>query len=141
MISAAAELARRLARDAETVCRHYLSKGRRSGRYWIVGDLQNTPGRSLYVRLQGPDHGPGAAGKWTDAAHPTADVAVTPKSPRNRAESGSSDAARRLFRAGTRYEARPPKPICAHAASPVRSTGLPCGFIRRSITAAAKMRP
>ena len=28
----------------------------------------NTPGRSLYVRLQGPDCGPGAAGKWTDAA-------------------------------------------------------------------------
>ena len=47
MISAAAELARRLARDAEAVCRHYLSKGRRSGRYWTVGDIQNTPGRSL----------------------------------------------------------------------------------------------
>ena len=28
----------------------------------------NTPGRSLYVRLHGPDRGPGAAGKWTDAA-------------------------------------------------------------------------
>ena len=28
----------------------------------------NTPGRSLYVRLSGPDYGPGAAGKWTDAA-------------------------------------------------------------------------
>jgi len=68
VISAAADLARRLARDAEAVCRHYLSKGRRSGRYWIVGDVQNTPGRSLYVRLSGPDYGPGAAGKWTDAA-------------------------------------------------------------------------
>jgi hypothetical protein len=68
VISAAADLARRLARDAEAVCHHYLSKGRRSGRYWIVGDAQNTPGRSLYVRLSGPDYGPGAAGKWTDAA-------------------------------------------------------------------------
>jgi hypothetical protein len=68
MISAAAELARRLARAAEAVCRHYLSKGSRSGRYWIIGDVQNRPGRSLYVRLQGPDYGPGAAGKWTDAA-------------------------------------------------------------------------
>jgi hypothetical protein len=68
VISAAADLARRLARDAEAVCRHYLSKGRRSGRYWIVGDVQNTPGRSLYVRLSGPDYGPGAAGHWTDAA-------------------------------------------------------------------------
>ena len=67
MISAA-ELARRLARDAEAVCRHYLSNGRRSGRYWVVGDVMNTPGRSLYVRLTGPDYGPGAAGKWTDAA-------------------------------------------------------------------------
>jgi hypothetical protein len=68
VISAAADLARRLARDAEAVCRHYLSKGRRSGRYWIVGDVQNTPGRSLYVRLSGPDYGPGAAGHWTDGA-------------------------------------------------------------------------
>jgi hypothetical protein len=68
VISAAADLARRLARDAEAVCRHYLSNGRRSGRYWIAGDVMNTPGRSLYVRLTGPDYGPGAAGKWTDAA-------------------------------------------------------------------------
>jgi len=61
-------LARRLARDAEAVCRHYLSNGRREGRYWLVGDVANTPGRSLFVRLSGPDHGKGAAGKWTDAA-------------------------------------------------------------------------
>ena len=67
MISAA-DLARRLARDAEAVCRHYLSEGRRSGRYWLIGDVMNTPGRSLYVRLEGPDYGPGAAGKWSDAA-------------------------------------------------------------------------
>ena len=67
-MSSAAELARRLARDAEAVCRHYLSNGRRSGRYWIAGDVMNTPGRSLYVRLIGPESGPGAAGKWTDAA-------------------------------------------------------------------------
>jgi hypothetical protein len=63
-----AALARRLARDAEAVCRHYLSNGRRQGRYWIVGDLNNTPGRSLYVRLHGPNSGKGAAGQWTDAA-------------------------------------------------------------------------
>lgn len=68
MIGQAGDLARRLARDAEAVCRHYLSNGRRSGRYWIAGDVMNTPGRSLYVRLQGPASGPGAAGKWTDAA-------------------------------------------------------------------------
>ncbi len=58
----------RLARDAEAVCRHYLSNGHRRGRYWVVGDTANTPGRSLYVRLYGADYGPGAAGKWTDAA-------------------------------------------------------------------------
>ena len=68
MISQAGDLARRLARDAEAVCRHYLSNGHRQGHYWVIGDVMNTPGRSLYVRLTGPDSGPGAAGKWTDAA-------------------------------------------------------------------------
>ncbi len=64
----ASELARRLAREAEAVCRHYLSNGRRQGRYWTVGDVRNTPGRSMFVRLSGPDSGRGAAGHWTDAA-------------------------------------------------------------------------
>jgi hypothetical protein len=64
----ASELARRLARDAEAVCRHYLSNGRRQGRYWTVGDVHNTPGRSMFVRLSGPESGPGAAGRWTDSA-------------------------------------------------------------------------
>ena len=68
MSSHAADLAHRLARNAEAVCRHYLSNGRREGRYWLVGDVANTPGRSLFVRLHGPDSGKGAAGKWTDAA-------------------------------------------------------------------------
>ncbi len=62
------ELARRLAQDAEAVCRQYLSNGRREGRYWLVGDVHNTPGRSLFVRLSGAEFGKGAAGKWTDAA-------------------------------------------------------------------------
>jgi hypothetical protein len=64
----ASELAHRLARNAEAVCRHYLSNGRREGRYWMVGDVRNTPGRSMFVRLLGPESGKGAAGKWTDAA-------------------------------------------------------------------------
>jgi hypothetical protein len=68
MSSQAAELAQRLAHSAEAVCRYYLSNGHREGRYWIVGDVANTPGRSLYVRLYGPLYGKGAAGKWTDAA-------------------------------------------------------------------------
>ncbi len=62
----ACELARRLAREAEAVCRHYLSNGKRMGRYWVVGDVYNNPGRSLFVRLQ--ESPKGAAGKWTDAA-------------------------------------------------------------------------
>jgi hypothetical protein len=62
----ASELAHRLAREAEAVCRHYLSNGKREGRYWLVGDVHNTPGRSMFVRLQDSSKGP--AGKWTDAA-------------------------------------------------------------------------
>ena len=68
MENSASDLAQRLSHEAETVCRHYLSNGRRQGRYWIVGDVENAPGRSLYVRLTGPSSGKGAAGKWTDAA-------------------------------------------------------------------------
>jgi hypothetical protein len=68
MSGQAAELAQALARHAEAVCRYYLPNGRRHGRYWLAGDINDTPGRSLYVRLSGPDRGPGAAGKWTDAA-------------------------------------------------------------------------
>ncbi len=64
----AAELARRLGRQAEAVCRRYLSNGRREGRYWLVGDVRNTPGRSMFVRLTGPESGKGAAGKWSDTA-------------------------------------------------------------------------
>lgn len=66
MTSLASELSAALARNAETVCRHYLSAGRKAGRYWIVGDVQNTPGASMHVRLFGPERGQGAAGKWTD---------------------------------------------------------------------------
>jgi hypothetical protein len=33
-----------------------------------VGDVRNAPGRSMFVRLSGPDSGPGAAGHWNDAA-------------------------------------------------------------------------
>jgi hypothetical protein len=66
----AADLAHRLARDAEAVCRHYLSNGRREGAYWLVGDAANAPGRSLYVRLRGPESGKGAAGKWTEYVAP-----------------------------------------------------------------------
>lgn len=68
MDNVAAEISRRLATQAEAVCRRYLSSGRREGRYWLVGDVRNTPGRSLYVRLCPSPDGRGAAGKWTDSA-------------------------------------------------------------------------
>ena len=68
MDSQASDLAHRLAREAEAVCREYLSNGRREGGYWLVGDAANSPGRSLYFRLRGRESGKGAARKWTDAA-------------------------------------------------------------------------
>ena len=66
MSGIAHDLSRRLSDRAEAVCRHYLSNGRREGRYWLVGDIRNTPGRSLFVRLHASAKGP--AGKWNDAA-------------------------------------------------------------------------
>ena len=66
MPNTASDLARRLADNAEAACRHYLSNGRREGRWWTVGDVHNTPGRSMMVRLRSTNRGP--AGKWTDAA-------------------------------------------------------------------------
>ncbi|MBY6239586.1 toprim domain-containing protein [Methylosinus sp. Sm6] len=62
----ASDLAHRLGRQAEAVCRHYLSNGRRQGNYWQVGDVRNSAGRSMFVRLKDSPKGP--AGKWTDAA-------------------------------------------------------------------------
>ena len=62
----AAEISERLAANAQGVCRHYLPAGRREGRYWMVGDVAGTPGRSLYVRLFETERG--AVGNWVDAA-------------------------------------------------------------------------
>lgn len=62
----AADLSQRLGQQAEAVCRHYLSNGRKQGNYWQVGNVRNEPGRSMFVRLTGPASGKGAAGKWTD---------------------------------------------------------------------------
>lgn len=62
----ASDLSQRLGRCAEAVCRRYLAAGRRQGHYWLVGDVRNTPGRSLFVRLKDSSKGP--AGRWRDAA-------------------------------------------------------------------------
>jgi hypothetical protein len=64
----ASNLAQRLGRQAEAVCRHYLSNGHRQGKYWQVGDARNTKGRSMYVRLK--DSPKGRAGKWTEYVAP-----------------------------------------------------------------------
>jgi hypothetical protein len=45
-----------------------LSNGKREGRYWVVGDVHNTPGRSMCVRLRDSPKGP--AGKWTEYVAP-----------------------------------------------------------------------
>ena len=60
----AARAAAALAGRAEEVCRRYLPHGRRSGRYWVAGDIRGARGRSLFVRLAPP----GTRGKWTDAS-------------------------------------------------------------------------
>ena len=66
MTCSASELARRLGDHAEAVCREYLSNGHRSGNHWIIGDVRNTRGRSMHVRLKANAKGP--AGKWVDEA-------------------------------------------------------------------------
>jgi hypothetical protein len=68
MPDSVSDVARRLAEQAEAVCRHYLSNGRREGRYWLVGDVHNTPGRSLYVRLSRSESDQRKVGRWTDSA-------------------------------------------------------------------------
>ncbi|MBJ6721045.1 toprim domain-containing protein [Bacillus sp. PR5] len=124
----ASELAQRLGRQAEAVCRHYLSNGRKQGNYWQVGDVRNTAGRSMFVRLH--DSVKGIAGKWQDSATgehgdlldvirdslglidfadvaeearrflslPHADPDPSSRQSRTPAPSGSSEAARRLWR-------------------------------------------
>ncbi len=67
MESPARAIARQLAAHAQAVCAHYLSNGRRDGRYWLVGDVNNIAGRSLYVRLTASADGKRQPGKWTDA--------------------------------------------------------------------------
>ena len=66
----AADLSQRLGQQAEAVCRHYLSNGRKQGNYWQVGDVRNEPGRSMYVRLTGSASGkePPASGLTDRAA-------------------------------------------------------------------------
>lgn len=123
MESRAAPLAQRLARDAEAVCRHYLFNGRREGAYWLVGDAANSPGRSLYVRLRGPESGKGAAGKWTDAATGEhGDLLDIVRLSRNLATVVEAMDEARLFLSLPRPE--PPKPVAAPRSSSEASRRL-----------------
>ncbi len=119
----ASDLAHRLARDAEAVCRHYLSNGRREGAYWLVGDATNAPGRSLYVRLRGPESGKSAAGKWTDAAiSEHGDLLDIVRLSRNLATVVEAMDEARLFLSLPRPEL--PKPIPTPRSSPEASRRL-----------------
>ena len=123
MPNTASELARHLAADAEAACRHYLSNGRREGRYWLVGAAANSAGRSLYVRLHGPESGKGAAGKWTDAATGEhGDLLDIVRLSRNLGTVAEAMDEARLFLSLPRPE--PPKPITAPRSSPEASRRL-----------------
>lgn len=57
------ELACRLVREAEALCRHSRPNGKRERRDRLLGDVHNRPGRSLFGRLH--DWHKGSAGKWS----------------------------------------------------------------------------
>jgi len=119
----ASDLAHRLAHDAEAVCRHYLSNGRREGAYWLVGAAANATGRSLFVRLRGPESGKGAAGKWTDAATGQhGDLLDIIRLSRNLATVVEAMDEARLFLSLPRP--KPPKPVPALRSSPEASRRL-----------------
>lgn len=59
----AAEIARRLAGDAEQVARYLLPQGKRDGHEWRAGSVGGETGQSLGVRLTGDK-----AGVWADFA-------------------------------------------------------------------------
>ena len=160
-MSTASELSRRLGEQAEAVCRAYLPNGRRSGRYWIIGDTSGTRGRSLFVKLVGE-----GAGRWTDSGdrriwrssrpHPAQQglerlprshcrSAIVPARARARLQPARSRPA--LKSEGHRlppsacspspspFPARLPKPICGAARSPPASIGRPCDITRHAGTA------
>ena len=60
----ATEIAATLSVRAADVCRRYLPRGRKQGRYWTVGDTNGAKGRSRLCALGFP----GIPEKWTGAA-------------------------------------------------------------------------
>ncbi len=98
MTASASNLAHSLSRHAEAVCRHYLSNGRRSGGYWIVGDVRNAPGASTFVRLKSAGPSKGAAGKWTD--YVARRVMLRPRAGRRCCEGSAASAQHNLSPSG-----------------------------------------
>lgn len=119
----ATRIARLLAERAEEVCRHFLSNGRREGRYWLVGDASNSPGRSLYLRLVDASDGRGRAGKWTDAQNgdhgDLLDIIAATRSTPSMRE--TLDEARRFLRLPALPHVEPPTKRPARA----KSSGTP----------------
>jgi hypothetical protein len=115
-----ADLACHLAQHAEAVCRCYLPNGRRQGRYWLVGDVDNAPGRSLMSAFWGriPERAPPANGPTPPRAAmaicstSSGTISALPMSTRPRKKPVDSSACRNRLpsREATRRPHRPMTP-------------------------------
>ena len=65
----ATEIAAALSTRAEDVCRRYLPRGRKQGRYWTAGDTSGANPRGRVTRFDATDWRP--VDKWTAAPRPT----------------------------------------------------------------------
>ena len=73
--NSASDLAHRLAQQAEAVCRHYLSNGRREGRYWL-GGRRSQYARPLDVRAAQRSRNPVRAPPGTGPMPPRPSMAI-----------------------------------------------------------------
>lgn len=121
------EIAQDLAGQSERVCRRYLSNGSREGNYWLVGDIRNTPGRSLYLRLVPRPDGTAAAGKWTDAQsgeHGDLLDIIRSATPSGTLAEALVEARRFLSLPDSGADADPDRPGAAHSGSPEKARRL-----------------
>ena len=54
----ATEIAAALSARAEDVCRRYLPRGRKQGRYWTIGDTSGANGSQPWRLQDDPENGP-----------------------------------------------------------------------------------